>query len=479
MAAAGGSRAIYGFAFAADSGDSWGGWFVAAAGAFAAGALLRAQAGAYTVLGQTADGLDVGIFGLVEGQVFVEWYHDGGSDLFLPTRLGPSVAAGSVGLGSELDAVWDGVRWNEFGLGGALQANAESSSLYRWYFHDITTGDTYLGWLLDDRALYPAGLELRTGNGVYVIEREVPTNEYRNMNYGTVWIDGYYDARSNRWLDTYHRQAGAPSGSAGLGSEQDWAWDGDEWDLFVAGVTQWVNVEQDSRFSFYFYSAINSDTYVGRLVADSDAYAAGSVIRTGGGVYVITGDQELGQSDTVAHGTVWVDGYHDSSTGRWLDTYHRQAGAPSGSAGLGSEQDWAWDGDEWDLFVAGVTQWVNVEQDSRFSFYFYSAINSDTYVGRFVADSDAYAAGSVSRTGGGVYVITGEQELGQSDTVAHGTVWVDGYHDSSTGRWLDTYHRQAGAPSGSAGLGSEQDWAWDGDEWDLFVAGVTQWVNVE
>ena len=88
-------------------------------------------------------------------------------------------------------------------------------------------------------------------------------------------------------------------------------------------------------------------------------------------------------------------------------------------------------------------------------------------------------AHSVIRTGAGVYVITAEQALGRRDSLAQGTVWIDGYHDFNTGRWLETYHQQAGNPSGSAGLGSEQDWAWDGDEWDLFMAGVTQWVNVE
>ena len=64
MTAFGGPQAICGFVFAADSGDAWGGWFIAAADAFTAGAEPRMPAGAYTGLGQTTDVFKVELFGL-------------------------------------------------------------------------------------------------------------------------------------------------------------------------------------------------------------------------------------------------------------------------------------------------------------------------------------------------------------------------------------------------------------------------------
>jgi hypothetical protein len=136
MAAAGRPNAIYRFDFAADSGDAWGGWFVAAADAFAAGAELRIPAGAYTVLGQTTDVFEVDLFGLQEGQVFVEWYRDGQSGQFLPTRNGPATPAGTAGLGSELDAAWDGAAWTSFGEGGLQQSGPSARLVGRAFRSD-------------------------------------------------------------------------------------------------------------------------------------------------------------------------------------------------------------------------------------------------------------------------------------------------------------------------------------------------------
>ncbi len=243
MAAVGGSRAIYRFDFTADSGDAWGGWFVAAADAFTAGAELRMPAGAYTVLGQTTDVLEVDLFGLQEGQVFVEWYRDGQSGQFLPTRNGPATPAGTAGLGSELDAAWDGVSWNYFRGGFTMDVHIITPKIFIFYFHSAVNGDTYIGRVVEDRAVYSAGSVIRTDSGVYAITAELPLGVGDSVLTGTVWIDGYHDFSTGRWLDTYQRQVGAASGSHGLGSEQDWAWDGDEWDLFLAGVTQWVRVE--------------------------------------------------------------------------------------------------------------------------------------------------------------------------------------------------------------------------------------------
>lgn len=220
MAAVGGPNAIYGFVFSADSGDSWGGLFVAATGAFTAGARLRGPAGTYTVLGPTTDGLDLGTVGLVEGQVVIEWYRDGQSDVFLPTRLGPSVAAGSAGLGSELDAAWDGAAWDHFGLGGQLQANSGRASGTRrveWVF-EAFSGDSWHGILFAEPLQFAPGDTLQVALGRYRITGETPVEP--GLAAGTVRLSGsFFDASSAGFLPIDTSSGATDAGTAGLGSE--------------------------------------------------------------------------------------------------------------------------------------------------------------------------------------------------------------------------------------------------------------------
>ena len=241
MAAVGGSTAIYRFVFAADAGDSWGGWFVAAAGSFTAGARLRTEDGTYTVLTQVADGFDGSLFGLQEGQVFVDWYRDGASAAFLPIRLGPSIAAGTAGLGSEVGAAWTGEAWMNFGLGGALQAESDRDSYFGWRFQDVLTGDFYAGWTIEDSGRWAPGTVIQAARGFYVIDQEIALGRHSGFADGTLWITGYFDAGSGRFLDTYNELVGEPSGIGGLGSETDAAFTGRQWDWFGFGDTHWVD----------------------------------------------------------------------------------------------------------------------------------------------------------------------------------------------------------------------------------------------
>ena len=222
MAAVGSPHAIHGFAFAGDSGDSWGGWFVAAAGAFAAGTRISAPAGTYTVLGQTTDGLDLGIFGLVDGQVFVEWYHDAQSDRLLPTRLGASVAAGHAGLGSEFDAAWDGAAWDEFGLGGQAQANAGRPNGTRrvdWVF-EAFSGDSWTGMLFAEPMQFAPGDILQVPLGRYRITGETLVEPGLAVAAGTVRLSAsFFDASSGRFLPLDAGSGASDAGTAGLGSE--------------------------------------------------------------------------------------------------------------------------------------------------------------------------------------------------------------------------------------------------------------------
>jgi hypothetical protein len=157
---------------------------------------------------------------------------------------------------------------------------------------------------------------------------------------------------------------GAPGARAprgGFGTETDWIWDGDNWDWFGPGNTWWVTVEQDSVYRYSFWSPATGDAYFGALIQDETHHRVGDMFWTAEGVYRIEAEQPLGRRHAEPWGTVWVDAYYDSGSGRWLWNASRDSGAPVGRAWLGSEADWVWDGDSWDWFGGGHTWWANVE----------------------------------------------------------------------------------------------------------------------
>jgi hypothetical protein len=485
-AAAGGLNAIHTFVFDADSGDTWGGWFIGIAGAFVAGTRLQTPHGAYTVLAQTTEGFDVSLLGLQAGQVFVEWYRDGAGAVFLPTRLGPSVPAGTTGLGSELDTAWNGLAWDDFGFGGLLQAEAAAAtrSAFTWRF-TAQGGDRWEGVVYAaSNALVP-GVSVATPHGSYMVlgARSLDADEEAIVA-GTVRLTGsYFDAGSGSTLAVRDAGLEVDAGVSGLGSEIGAAWDGRRWVAFGEGGRSQANLTRDSSYSWHFHDPARNDWYSGWVIAETGTYAVGSVIPHPSGFYAITGESQFGRPSGHADGATWISGFYDGGSGQWLPTESWSAGAPRPlvTRGLGNEWDRAWDGDGWDAFSAQSTAGVVVERDSSYSWHFHDPVRNDWYAGWIIEPTGTYAVGSVIPHPNGSYVITGESQFGRASGHAAGTTWINGFYDGGSGQWLPTESWSAGAPRPlvTRGLGNEWDRAWDGDGWDAFSAQSTAGVVVE
>lgn len=473
---------IFTFTFTANSGDAWGGTFVADSAAFAAGFSQTTAFGRYAITAEQEAGIDLSGQGMEDGQVFVEWYRDAGSGGFLATRNGPAIASGIAGLGSESDAAWSGVAWDSFGGGGADQADAAvlaADSLFTWTF-TARSGDRWGGTLFDLGAAYNVGDLVETAQGSYRItgERRLAGGEEAAAR-GTVRLTGgYFDAQSNTTLTI--QDAGQPvdAGSNGLGSETGAAWTEEAWMSFGAGGAFQANADRDSVYTWHFHDPALNDWYGGWLVEDSDRYAPGQVIAHRGGQYVITGETELGRHSGHADGTTWLTWFYDGGSNRWLETESGRAGAALPTRGLGLERDRAWDGDEWDAFGATGTAGVVVENDAVYRWYFQSTTHGDFYAGRMMDAPGKHRAGEVIWTAQGYYVIWQVDELGRSAGQPWGAVFVDTYYDAGSATWLPTASSRSTFRSGEAGLGSERDWVFDGDEWDqIGAAGITDVVR--
>jgi hypothetical protein len=482
--AAGGSAdvtdSIFTWTFTASSGDSWGGTLVEDTGRYLVGSILATAQGRYTITGAVAQGVDLGGLGFPEGWISVGWYRDS-TGAWMVTQLGEATAAGSTGLASERDAAWTGTTWDSFGQGGADQADPGdlADSLFTWTF-TARSGDILYGTLLADTADWNLGDTLATAHGTYRITGE--TAYGRDLAEagaeGTVHTTRYSDAQSR--TDFPLESAGAgPTGHGGLGSETDRAWTGSAWALVGQGGEQQADRLPDRIFNWTF-QATNGDTYSGRLVGHSTAFAPGDTQATAHGTYTITGAAPLG-AQVIAQGTVWTTGgYFDASANQLLPSYSAAVlgGAPSGNAGLGSEYDRAWDGDEWDDLGRGGLHLASVERVTAFQWRFESN-TGDRYHGWVIEDFDSLVVGSIKPTATGRYVI--EAAFGWTGSLQHGTVFTTAYFDASAQTWMPTYNWNGlgGKPSGSGGLGSELDYAWDGDQWLDFGQGGSNLASVD
>ncbi|MGG5809874.1 hypothetical protein [Falsiroseomonas sp. CW058] len=475
---------IFTFTFTATSGDAWGGWFVADSAAFAAGFVLTTAAGRYAVTAEQEAGLDLGPQGLEERQVFVEWYRDAGSGLFLPTRNGAATAAGLAGLGSERDAAWTGLGWDGFGAGGADQADAASipaDSLFTWSF-TARSGDRWTGVLYDAAAAFQPGDTVPTAEGSYRIldERRIAGGE-ETAERGTVRLTGgYFDAASGTTLAVQDADAAVDAGAGGLGSETGAAWTGEGWVAFGAGGAFQADADRDASYYWTYWHPWTGDAYGGWLIDDAGRYAADQRIPANGGEYRIWSATPLDGSSGFADGTMWMTFYYDAGSGRWLEPLAWASGQqPLPMRGLGLEADWIWDGDNHDWAGRGETWWVTVEQDSVYRWSFWSPQTGDAYGGTLVADAGAYSPGDTVWANGVPYRIEAEEELGRRADDPWGTVRIDYYYDGGSGRWLWNATRDTGAPVTRDGLGTETDWVWAGDGWDWFGRGETWWVTFE
>jgi hypothetical protein len=471
---------IYTWTFTATGGDSWGGRLVEDTGRYVVGSILATAQGRYSITAAAPQGIDLGEAGFAEGWISVGWYHDS-TGAWMLTELGEATAAGGGGLGSERDAAWTGTGWDSFGQAGADQADPGdlADSLFTWTF-TAASGDVLQGTLLADTADWAIGDTLATAHGTYRITGS--TAYGRDLAEagaeGTVHTTRYSDGQAR--IDFALESAGAgPTGHAGLGSEIDRAWTGSDWVRVGQGGALQADRLPDRIFNWTF-QATNGDTYSGRLVGHSTAWAPGDTLATAQGAYTITAEAPLG-GQVIAAGTVWTtSGYFDASANQLLPSYSASVlgGAPSGTAGLGSEYDRAWDGDEWDDFGRGGLDLASVERLTAFQWRFESH-TGDRYHGWVIEDFDNLTVGSVRPTGSGSYVI--EAAYGWTGSLLHGTVFTTAYYDASAQTWMPTYSWNAlgGQPSGRGGLGSELDHAWDGDQWLDFGQGGSNLASVD
>jgi hypothetical protein len=467
----------FAWTFTARSGDRWEGVLFDLAPAFAPGDAVQTAHGTYRITAETP--LTAGEAAPERGTVRLAGeYHDAGSSRRFAVQ-GPGTDAGTAGLGSETGAAWNGEGWVPFGGGGAFQVELDRDSSYYFTYWNPISGDSYGGWLIEDSGRYAAGQVIPAHGGEYRIWTETAFGGHSGFDNGTIWISYYHDAPTNRWLTPQSWSNGAPVATRGLGLETDLVWDGDNWDWFGQGQTWWVELELDSVYHWVFIPWGGGDDYRGRLTEASSRFAPGNEVWTDQGRYVITAEQELGRAAETARGTIWIDAYWDAGSGRALSAYFPSVGQSSGTAGLGSESDWIWDGDNHDWAGFGDTRWVDVELDSLYWWVFVPWAGGDDYRGRLIDASSRFAPGSEVWTGWGRYLITGEREFGGAGDAPRGTVWIDAYWDAGAGRGLASYFPSVGRASGTAGLGSESDWIWDGDNHDWAGFGDTRWVNVE
>jgi hypothetical protein len=136
---------IFTWRFNACSGDSWGGTLIADGVAFAPGDSVETAFGTYLIQLEQAFPVDLGSFGLHEGQVLIEWYWHRDSERFLPIRNGGDSVSGMGGLGSEQDSAWTGAVWVPFGLGGTLVVGSRTTGSDRRVISGGPGNDTFLG----------------------------------------------------------------------------------------------------------------------------------------------------------------------------------------------------------------------------------------------------------------------------------------------------------------------------------------------
>jgi hypothetical protein len=461
---------IFTWTFTASTGDSWGGSLVDDGTRYEVGSTLATAFGRYTIVAEEAQGADLGGFGFNEGWIAVAWYRDR-SGLWMLTQNGEGIAAGQAGLGSELDAAWNGSAWDGFGLGGADQADPAdlADSLFTWTF-TAASGDVMQGTLLADTRDWNAGDTLRTAFGTYRIDTESAYGQDLGGAglEGTVQLLSYSDFYAGIEFPLETGSGGA-AGSGGLGSEWDRAWTGSAWVPVGQGGALQADRVPDRVF-MYRFTAQGGDQYVGSTIGHSTAFVPGDGFDVAHGRYTIL--REVPFDGAVAQqGMTWVFGYYDASVDIWMATYQLNiAGTTSGLRGLGSEYDYAWDGDEWDDFGLGGVHLASIERDSLFAWTF-TARNGDRYGGWLVDNDDRYAVADVIDVAHGRYRI--DYETGWGGDAPRGSVWTTYYHDAPTGRVFDTYNwaTAGGQPAGRGGLGSEYDYIWDGDEWDDFGVG--------
>ena len=468
---------IYTWVFEAFSGDQWGGWLVEDSQTYVVGSTLATPNGIYRIVAEEERGTDLAGAGLQEGAIAVAWYRDAATAAFLVTRNGAGTAVGTAGLGSEIDAAWNGTEWVEFGRGGAAQADGAGlpDSLFTWVF-TADSGDMMEGTLLADSDRYAVGDTLRTAHGLYRITGET-AQPGSTAATGLVHVTRYVDAGSGREL-TLESGGSQPAGTAGLGSEFDRAWDGVAWRPVGQGGA-WQADATISLYRFTFH-AHSGDHYVGRLVDAGVAYAEGDTIAGSGGYYRIDTETQLTTPQPWALGSLWIDLYYDALSGLTvLPQQTHVAGRPNVNFGLGNEVDRVWDGDSFDEIGRGGALQADIEQFSLFRFTFI-AQTGDRYTGWYFTRATLFDVGDTLAGAQGYYHFDEETLYGFAEVVLDGSVRLDTYFDAVSGLTGYSYNTYVlGRNNPNLGLGNEVDQVWDGRRYESFGRGGTLQADVE
>ncbi|HZF74950.1 MAG TPA: hypothetical protein VE033_03810 [Acetobacteraceae bacterium] len=362
-------------------------------------------------------------------------------------------------------------------------------SLFTWVFH-AEGGDSWGGWLVDNTGRYAVGASLAAARGTYVIvaaEDQAQDLSLHGLEEGQVFVAWYRDAGLGQFLPT--RNGGAtPSGTGGLGTEQDAAWNGEGWDAFGLGGADLADAVErpDSLFAWVFASDAG-DTLWGTLHADSADHAPGDTVRGAAGTYRILEETPYGRDTGLAEGTVTTTRYLDGASRLHLAL--ESAGlVATGLAGLGSEFDRAAGAVQAgtagggpaaaQVGLAGLRQ-ADRQPDVRFTYRFQADEGGDSWTGWLIGHAPALQPGAVIVTAHGRYTITAADPWSGPATL-DGSVWITSYLDAQTGRVLATQAWDGREErTGTLGLGSERDLVWDGDGWDPVGLGGLLQAQVE
>jgi hypothetical protein len=284
-------------------------------------------------------------------------------------------------------------------------------SLFTWVFH-AEGGDSWGGWLVDNTGRYAVGASLAAARGTYVIvaaEDQAQDLSLHGLEEGQVFVAWYRDAGLGQFLPT--RNGGAtPSGTGGLGTEQDAAWNGEGWDAFGLGGADLADAVErpDSLFAWVFASDAG-DTLWGTLHADSADHAPGDTVRGAAGTYRILEETPYGRDTGLAEGTVTTTRYLDGASRLHLAL--ESAGlVATGLAGLGSEFDRAAGAVQAgtagggpaaaQVGLAGLRQ-ADRQPDVRFTYRFQADEGGDSWTGWLIGHAPALQPGAVIVTAHG------------------------------------------------------------------------------
>jgi len=469
---------LFRFTFLANSGDFYTGWYFARAELYEAGDTIGTAHGRYRIDTETSFGFKESA---PEGSVWLDTYFDADSGVtanswrtYTLGQLNPN-----LGLGNEVDQIWDGDNFDQIGRGGTLQANVEGFSLYSFTFH-ATSGDRYTGWLFETVAAHGIGDTVAGAAGYYRIDAEQYYSLGAAVPRGSIWLFDYFDAASEKTLQSFTTYTlGRLNTGLGLGNEVDQVFNGTSLVQIGRGGQLQANVEGYSLYSFTFH-ATSGDRYTGWLFEDASLHGAGDTLAGAQGYYRIDNEAYYSPDAVVPRGTIWLFDYHDATSGRTMQSHTTYTlGRTNPNLGLGNEVDQVWDGDNFDQIGRGGLLQSNVEGFSLYTFTF-QATSGDRYTGWLFENTTLFGPGDTIAGTAGHYRIDAEQFYGVSAVVPTGTIWLFDYYDAGSGQTLRSHTTYTlGRTNPNLGLGNEIDQVWDGDSFDLFGRGGQLQANVE